>query len=201
MSTDPLQPRDDGAESPREPFGPPADGPNGAAGQPPGRARFHAVQYHPAIPQNTGNIARSCVAFGTHLHLIHPMKFEIDEHKVQRAGLDYWPLLDLTEHRDDDAFLAWLGDRRPWLISKHLDGAAGHASQRYDRIAVASGDVFLFGNENTGLPDRWHERWPDRRVHIPMPGPLHGRGNVRSLNVANTVAIVLARAAVAIDPG
>lgn len=182
---------------------PPATGDAGTqAGSPASAgARFHAVQYHPAIPQNTGNIARTCVAFGTRLHLVHPMKFEIDEHKVQRAGLDYWPLLDLEEHADDDAFLAWLGERRPWLISKHLDGAGGHASQRFDRAPVQPGDVFVFGNENTGLPEAWHARWPDRRIHIPMPGPLHGRGNVRSLNVANTVAIVLAHAAVAVDAG
>ena len=162
----------------------------------PAEARFHAVQYHPAIPQNTGNIARTCVAFGARLHLIHPMKFEIDEHRVQRAGLDYWPLLDLTEHASDDAFLDWLGGREPWLVSKHLDGV----SHRFDQAPYAAGDVLVFGNENTGIPRAWHERWPHRRVHVPMPGPRHGRGNVRSLNVANTVAILLAQASVAPPP-
>ena len=142
---------------------------------------FHIVLYHPAIPQNTGNIARTCVGMNAQLHLIHPMKFQITEHAVKRAGLDYWPHLQLTEHADDDAFLSWLGNRSPYLITKH-------GSIRFDQADYQEGCVLIFGNENTGLPEAWHERWEDRRIHIPLPGPI------RSYNLANTVAIVLAQA-------
>ena len=159
---------------------------------------LHVVQYHPAIPQNTGNIARTTVGFGAQLHLIHPMKFEISDHAVKRAGLDYWPSVKLTEHADDDAFLDWLGEhtqatgRPPWLITKF-------GTLRCDRPDYRDGDVVIFGNENTGLPDAWHQRWPGRGITIPMPGPADGSENIRSYNVANTVAIVLAMAAVKTD--
>ncbi len=149
---------------------------------------LHLALYHPAIPQNTGNIARTTVGMGAHLHLIHPMKFEISDHAVKRAGLDYWPSVTLTQHADDDAFLAWLGDRRPWMVTKF-------GTQRFDQPAYTDGDVILLGNENTGLPDAWHQRWPDRGVVIPMPGPISGGANIRSYNLANAAAIVLAQAA------
>ncbi|MEM8495753.1 MAG: tRNA (cytidine(34)-2'-O)-methyltransferase [Planctomycetota bacterium] len=162
---------------------------------------LQVVLYHPAIPQNTGNIARTTVGFGAHLHLIHPMKFEISDHTVQRAGLDYWPSVTLTEHENEDAFLAWLQRHQEacgaavWLITKFGD-------LRFDRATYGPDDVLIFGNENTGLPDAWHERYkPHRqrdsrggRLEIPMPGPPDGKPNIRSYNVANTVAIVLATA-------
>ncbi len=111
---------------------------------------IHLVLYHPAIPQNTGNIARTTVGMGAHLHLIHPMKFEITDHAVKRAGLDYWPSVTLTQHANDDAFLTWLGDRQPWLITKF-------GTHRFDQPTYAHGDVMILGNENTGLPDAWRE--------------------------------------------
>lgn len=148
---------------------------------------LHLVLYHPAIPQNTGNIARTTVGMGAHLHLIHPMKFEITDHAVKRAGLDYWPSVTLTEHESDETFLAWLGERQPWLITKF-------GAQRFDEPAYADGDVVILGNENTGLPQNWHDRWPDRTVTIPMPGPLNGGANIRSYNLGNAAAIVLAHA-------
>ena len=154
---------------------------------------LHLALYHPAIPQNTGNIARTTVGMGAHLHLIHPMKFEISDHAVKRAGLDYWPSVTLTQHADDDAFLQWLGDRRPWLVTKF-------GTQTFDQPAYADGDVILLGNENTGLPDAWHQRWPDRGVVIPMPGPINGGANIRSYNLANAAAIVLAHATLAVGP-
>lgn len=152
---------------------------------------MHLVLYHPAIPQNTGNIARTTVGMGAHLHLIHPMKFAISDHAVKRAGLDYWPSVKLTEHADDEAFLEWLGStpggRKPWLVTKF-------GRHRFDRPAYADGDVIVLGNENTGLPPEWRERWADRTVHIPMPGPPEGQPNIRSYNLANAAAIVLAHA-------
>jgi tRNA (cytidine/uridine-2'-O-)-methyltransferase len=142
---------------------------------------LNLVLYHPAIPQNTGNIARTTVGFNANLHLVKPYKFEITEHAVLRAGLDYWPYVRLTEHDDDDAFLDWLGDRKPWLITKFGD-------LRFDQPAYQSDDVLILGNENTGLPDAWMQRWGDRRVCIPM------HGNIRSYNLANAAAIMLAHA-------
>lgn len=153
---------------------------------------LHLVLYHPAIPQNTGNIARTTVGMGAHLHLIHPMKFEITDHAVKRAGLDYWPSVTLTEHENDDTFLEWLGERKPWLITKF-------GQHTFDEPAYADGDVVILGNENTGLPQAWHDRWPDRTVTIPMPGPLNGGPNIRSYNLGNAAAIVLAHATMKIS--
>ncbi len=171
---------------------------------------FHVALYHPAIPQNTGNIARTTVGFGAHLHLIHPMKFEITDHAVKRAGLDYWPSVQLTQHENDNAFLAWLDQHCAQAVAEERsDEASDHAHQRsrpqvwlitkfgdtrFDRADYRDGDVFIFGNENTGLPETWHDRFPRSRLNIPMPGPADGAPNIRSLNVANTVAIVLATA-------
>ena len=149
---------------------------------------LHLVLYHPAIPQNTGNIARTTVGMNAHLHLIHPMKFEISDHAVKRAGLDYWPNVRLTEHTDEGAFLDWLGEREPWLVTKH-------GARRFDAPPYADGDVIVLGNENTGLPAAWHERWRERTVYIPMSG------GIRSYNLANAAAIVLAQASLRVADG
>lgn len=106
---------------------------------------------------------------------------------MRRAGLDYWLHLHLTEHATPEAFLEWLGERQPWLVTKR-------GEIRFDHAPYHDGDVLLFGNEVTGLPREWHERWAARRVVVPQPGP------VRSYNLANCVAIVLATAAVRISP-
>lgn len=160
------------------------------------RPLLHLALYHPAIPQNTGNIGRLCVGHRARLHLIAP-GFDVDEKAVRRAGLDYWPHLDRRIHTDDDAFLTWLTepagndhppDHRPepWLITKT-------GKLRFDQPDYRDGDVLILGNENTGLPPAWHERWPERRVHIPIHGPI------RSYNLANAAAITLAHAALRID--
>lgn len=141
---------------------------------------LHVALYHPAIPQNTGNIGRLCVGMQAHLHIIEPTKFKISDSALKRAGLDYWPNLTLTIHESDLLFLEWLGERAPWLITKFGDS-------RFDEAAYREGDVLILGNENTGLPDEWHERWPERRIYLPMPGPI------RSYNLANAAAIVLAQ--------
>lgn len=142
---------------------------------------LHVALYHPVIPQNTGSIARQCVGMAAHLHLIGPLGFEISDQAVKRAGLDYWEHLRLTYHETDDAFLNWLGARQPWLVTKF-----GEA--RYDQPNYGPEDVLLFGNENTGLPLAWRQRWADRCVGIPI------LGQVRSYNLSNAVAIVLAQA-------
>lgn len=142
---------------------------------------MHLALYQPSIPPNTGAIARQCVGMGAHLHLIGPIAFDLSDHAVKRAGLDYWPNLQLTQHVDSDAFIDWLDGRDPWLVT-----VCG--SLRYDQPTYEDGDVIVMGNELTGLPDAWHARWSARRVHIPMPGP------VRSYNLANAAGIVLAHA-------
>jgi len=144
---------------------------------------FHVALYQPKIPPNTGNIARQCVGMNATLHLIGA-DFDLSEHAVKRAGLDYWCHLRLVQHDAPQGFLDWLGDQRLWLVSKHGD-------LRYDQAAFAAGDVLLFGNEISGLPGEWLARWPQRAVHIPI------LGNVRSYNLSNAVAIVLAQACLA----
>lgn len=139
------------------------------------------VLVHPAIPQNTGNIGRLCVGLRATLHLIKPLGFDLDDPARRRAGLDYWPHLDHRVHDHEEAFLAWLGSREPWLVSRHGD-------RRYDTPAYGPDEVLAFGNENTGLPPAWHQRWPHRRLAIPVLGPI------RSFNLANAVAVVLTQA-------
>lgn len=141
---------------------------------------LHVVLYQPAIPPNTGNISRQCVGMNAHLHLIAP-RFEVSSNTVKRAGLDYWDHLTLSQYETDDAFLEWLGEREPWLVTKF-------GTQRYDAPNYVDEDVLIFGNENTGLPDAWRQRWEPRTIQLPMLGPI------RSYNLSNTVAIVLAQA-------
>ena len=142
---------------------------------------LHVVLYQPEIPPNTGNIARQCVGMNACLHIIGPITMDLSSSAVKRAGLDYWDHLDLTFHNQEDDFLIWLGDRKPWLVSKH-------GKLRYDRAEYADGDILIFGNEITGLPEHWLSRWVFRAVYIPMSG------NIRSYNLANTVSVVLAQA-------
>ncbi|MEM0914593.1 MAG: tRNA (cytidine(34)-2'-O)-methyltransferase [Planctomycetota bacterium] len=151
---------------------------------------LHLVLYRPAIPQNTGTTARQCVGMGAHLHLVDPM-FDLDEKAVRRAGLDYWPHLQLTVHTEA-AFRDWLDQRPrdPYLVTKH-------GSDRYDRPAYRPDDTLILGNENTGLPDWLHDRYPRTRIALPMPGTTQSDGTlgtVRSYNLANAAAIVLTHA-------
>ena len=106
---------------------------------------------------------------------------DLSSSAVKRAGLDYWDQLELIFHKQKDDFLSWLGDRKPWLVSKH-------GKLRYDRADYSDGDILIFGNEITGLPEQWISRWSDRTVYVPMIG------RIRSYNLANTAGIVLAHA-------
>lgn len=150
---------------------------------------LHVALYQPKIPPNTGNIARQCVGMNAHLHLIGPHDLDLSSHAVKRAGLDYWPHLTLTQHATPDAFLAWLAaeGKTPWLVTKH-------GSTLFSDPPYRDGDVLLFGNELHGLPPDWHDRWVDRRLVIPIVG------HVRSYNLSNAVAIVLATAFVKTQP-
>lgn len=115
------------------------------------------------------------------LHIIGPVGFDLDDSAVRRAGLDHWNDLDLTVHDDPDGFLKWLGDRVPWLVTKH-------GRIRYDRAEFEKEDVIILGSEIGGLPEEWLERWREKTLFIPI------LGNVRSYNLANTTGIILAQA-------
>ncbi|MBA3700407.1 MAG: tRNA (cytidine(34)-2'-O)-methyltransferase [Planctomycetes bacterium] len=142
---------------------------------------MHVALYQPQIPGNTGNIGRLCVGMDATLHIIGPCAFDFSEKSLRRAGLDYWPHLRWHLYPGPDEFLTWLGSREPWLVSKF-------GSQRFDQAAYESDAVLILGNEVRGLPDAWHERWPQRLVSIPILGPI------RSYNLANAAAMVLAQA-------
>jgi tRNA (cytidine/uridine-2'-O-)-methyltransferase len=140
---------------------------------------FHIVLIAPEIPQNTGTIGRLCVCTATPLHLVRPLAFSLDEARIRRAGLDYWPHLDLHVHDTWDDFLAATAPRRLFFCSTQ--------SQRsLYRVCFEAGDALVFGNESSGLPPAFYERYRDDLLTIPMPGP-----HARSHNLANAVSIVL----------
>jgi tRNA (cytidine/uridine-2'-O-)-methyltransferase len=140
---------------------------------------LHIALWEPEIPPNTGNIARLCAATGTRLHLIGKLGYELSDKQLKRAGLDYWPLVDLHVHETWEAFLELIGTARLWLI----DNPAPRTI--YD-ITFADGDVLLFGKESTGLPEWLKEQHATRMIDVPI------RPNtVRSLNLSTTAGIVL----------
>lgn len=139
---------------------------------------FHVVLHEPEIPNNTGNIGRTCVATGCRLHLIHPLGFDTSEKACRRAGLDYWPRLDHAEHASWEAYLASARPERLWLFTARADTCAFDA--RFE-----AGDHLVFGKESSGLPERLLRRYADRLLALPMaPGE-------RSLNVATAVCAVV----------
>ena len=142
---------------------------------------FNIVLVHPVIPQNTGNIGRLAGATNSTLHLIEPLGFTITDAKVKRAGLDYWPEIKLIQHKSWEHFLENTGAREEqiYLLTKK-------ATQSYFSAEFKAGDFLVFGAETTGLPDELHQRYDARRYCIPMDNP-----NIRSLNLANSVSIVL----------
>ena len=139
---------------------------------------IHIVLYEPEIPQNTGNIARTCKSTGAVLHLIEPMGFAIEDKKLKRAGLDYWQDIDIRMHKSFPAFLDANPGARLWLIE-----TCGRRS--YDRAEYQDGDYLVFGKETAGLPLDITTLYSDRCLRIPMI-----RDN-RSLNLSNAVAVVL----------
>ena len=140
---------------------------------------MNIVLVHPEIPQNTGNIARTCAATGTVLHLIEPLGFSLDEKHLRRAGMDYWQHLDLSVYPNWEEFLA----RNPGanLLFLSTKGERSYYDVRYQE-----GDYLVFGRESAGLPPEFYTRYRDRLYRIPMPGRFN-----RSLNLANAASIVL----------
>jgi tRNA (cytidine/uridine-2'-O-)-methyltransferase len=140
---------------------------------------MHLALWEPEIPPNTGNIARLCAATGTVLHLIGRLGFQIDDRQLKRAGLDYWPEVEVLHHPTFAEFEAAVGADRIICIETT-------AERLYTQAAYQSGDCLLFGNEKHGLPPTIRERYAHRTFGIPMPG-----GKVRSLNLATSAGIVL----------
>ncbi len=139
---------------------------------------LHIALIEPRIPPNTGNIARLCAATDTPLHLIEPLGFSLDAREVRRAGLDYWDQVDLWQHPN------WFRFRDAISRDRCLYFSA-NAERDYREAPWAPNSVLVFGNETDGLPARLLEKHPERCFRIPMPG------DVRSLNLANAVSIVL----------
>lgn len=140
--------------------------------------RINIVLCEPEIPQNTGNIARTCAATGASLHLIRPLGFEIDNAKLKRAGLDYWDKLDITYYDNLDDFFKKVTCNKIYYFSTKAKN--NYCDVKYE------GDVWImFGKETRGLPEELLKNNPDTTVRIPM------RDQLRSLNLSNSVAIAV----------
>jgi len=152
------------------------------------------VLFQPEIPPNTGNVARTCAATCTELHLIEPLGFEISDRTLKRAGLDYWPWVQLHRHSDWSSFRQEQQRRGGRLLA-----LSRHASEPYHRIRYRADDWLLFGRETSGLPaDLLAET--DQRLTIPMPGSIEHGGGVRSLNLATAAGVVLFEALRQLEP-
>lgn len=139
---------------------------------------FNIVLHEPEIPQNTGNIGRTCVATGSKLHLIRPLGFVIDDKKIKRSGMDYWDKLDITIYDDWDDF-----------IEKNKGARILYATTKgrnvYSSAIFKDNDFIVFGKESAGIPEEILKEHPKEAIRIPMGH------DIRSLNLANSVAIVL----------
>jgi tRNA (cytidine/uridine-2'-O-)-methyltransferase len=141
--------------------------------------RYHVVLVRPDIAGNTGNVGRSCMALGCRLHLVHPLGYRITDANLKRAGMDYWPLLDLKEHDDVDSWLATL----PEGAAVFLMSTKG--LQDFSAQEVPPGAFLVFGSESAGLPEAVFQAFPGRARRIPMDE------RARSLNLSSSVAMAL----------
>jgi tRNA (cytidine/uridine-2'-O-)-methyltransferase len=141
--------------------------------------RYHVVLVRPDIAGNTGNVGRSCMALGCRLHLVHPLGYRITDANLKRAGMDYWPLLDLKEHDDVETWMASLPqDAALFLLSTK-------GTQDFSAKEVPEGAYLVFGSETAGLPPEVHCAFAGRARRIPMDE------RARSLNLSSSVAMVL----------
>ncbi len=139
---------------------------------------INIVLVEPEIPQNTGNVARTCAAVGASLHLVKPLGFEIDDRKLKRAGLDYWDKLDITYYDSLDDFLQKnAGEPMFFFTTK--------AKRKYTDVQYPKRVFIVFGKETKGLPEELLYANPDSSVRIPM------RDTLRSLNLSNSVAVAV----------
>lgn len=141
-------------------------------------AHLNIVLHEPEIPANTGNIGRTCVATGTRLHLIKPLGFDISDKAVKRAGLDYWPKLDVTVYESYEDFL----ERNP---GAKIYYATTKGPQTYVDVQYEEDCFIMFGKESAGIPEEILVEYEPTCIRIPM------LPQIRSLNLSNSVAIVL----------
>ena len=141
-------------------------------------SKIHIVLLEPEIPQNTGNIARTCAATGCRLHLIRPLGFDISEKAVRRAGLDYWHMVEVFDYENLDDFFAKNDVRQMWCLSTK-------APRSYVEANYQDGDFLFFGKETKGLPEDFLEQHREDCIRLPM------RQEARSLNLSNAVAITV----------
>ena len=139
---------------------------------------MNIVLLEPEIPQNTGNIGRTCCATGTKLHLIEPMGFKINEKSVKRAGMDYWEHLDVTIYESYEDFLEKNPNAKIWM-------ATTKGPNRYSDVKFEENDYIMFGKESAGIPEEILVEHKEDCIRIPM------LDEIRSLNLSNSVAIVL----------
>lgn len=139
---------------------------------------LNIVLLEPEIPQNTGNIARTCASSGARLHMIKPFGFTIDNAKLKRAGMDYWFHLDIFYYENLEEFFEKNPDCNFYLFSKK-------AQNRYTDISYSDDVYFFFGRESCGLPEELLNKYPDRCLRIPM------KEGLRSLNQSNSCAIAV----------
>ena len=141
-------------------------------------SKLNIVLLEPEIPSNTGNIGRTCVATGTRLHLIEPLGFRLNEKAIQRAGMDYWKDLDVTTYLNYEDFLAKNPGAKIYM-------AITKAKKLYTEAQYEEDCFIMFGKESAGIPEEILVKHPDTAIRIPM------NEDIRSLNLANSVAIVL----------
>lgn len=141
-------------------------------------AALNIVLFEPEIPANTGNIGRTCVATGTRMHLIEPLGFKLNEKAIKRAGMDYWKDLDVTTYINYEEFL----EKNP---NAKIYMATTKARRVYTEVSYEPDCYIMFGKESAGIPEEILVQNPETAVRIPMIG------DIRSLNLGNSVAIVL----------
>ena len=141
-------------------------------------AALNIILHEPEIPGNTGNIGRTCVATGTRLHLIEPLGFQLNDKTVKRAGMDYWDQLDVTRYDDWNDFL----ERNPGAKIYYATTKGKHV---YSDVSFEPDCFIMFGKESAGIPEKILVEHPEECIRIPMIG------ETRSLNLSNSVAIVL----------
>ncbi len=139
---------------------------------------MNIVLHQPEIPANTGNIGRTCVATGSSLHLIEPLGFRLDEKSIKRAGMDYWEQLNVTRYVDFNEFRTLHPNAKLWM-------ATTKAKRTYAEVEFGSDDFIMFGKESAGIPEEILVEYEATCIRIPM------LDEIRSLNLSNSVAIVL----------